>query len=156
MPVPTLPDATGHFGKFGGMFVPETLMAPLQELSEAYEAARKDPEFQRELDDLLTLLLKADLDKELTSQRERVRKYLKEVARLIRLQRGIRARTEGGDELPELSEDQQRIASETGKLGGEKGELFGRFRFVEVLDGFQFFGHARRLRIRSRFYCMIP
>ena len=41
MPVPTLPDATGHFGKFGGMFVPETLMAPLQELSEAYDAARK-------------------------------------------------------------------------------------------------------------------
>ena len=49
----TLPDATGHFGKFGGMFVPETLMAPLQELSAAYDAARKDPEFQRELDDLL-------------------------------------------------------------------------------------------------------
>ncbi|MDB6076609.1 MAG: trpB [Akkermansiaceae bacterium] len=36
------------------MFVPETLMAPLQELSAAYDAARKDPEFQRELDDLLT------------------------------------------------------------------------------------------------------
>ena len=48
-----LPDATGHFGQFGGMFVPETLMAPLQELSTAYDEARKDPEFQRELDDLL-------------------------------------------------------------------------------------------------------
>src|SRR5688500_3776366 len=48
------PDERGHFGKFGGMFVPETLMAPLQELSAAYDAARKDPEFQRELDDLLT------------------------------------------------------------------------------------------------------
>jgi tryptophan synthase beta chain len=54
LPLPTLPDATGHFGHFGGMFVPETLMAPLQELSAAYDAARKDPEFQRELDDLLT------------------------------------------------------------------------------------------------------
>ncbi|MGE9270299.1 MAG: tryptophan synthase subunit beta [Verrucomicrobiales bacterium] len=48
-----LPDATGHFGKFGGMFVPETLMAPLEELTQAYEAARKDPVFQEELDDLL-------------------------------------------------------------------------------------------------------
>jgi tryptophan synthase beta chain len=49
----SLPDAAGHFGQFGGMFVPETLMAPLQELSQAYAAARLDPEFQRELDDLL-------------------------------------------------------------------------------------------------------
>ena len=49
----TLPDASGHFGQFGGMFVPETLMAPLQDLSAAYDEARKDPEFQAELDDLL-------------------------------------------------------------------------------------------------------
>ena len=54
MSIPTLPDATGHFGKFGGMFVPETLMAPLEELTVAYAAAKGDPEFQRELDDLLT------------------------------------------------------------------------------------------------------
>ncbi|MFM2242203.1 MAG: tryptophan synthase subunit beta, partial [Verrucomicrobiota bacterium] len=54
MPAPTtLPDATGHYGKFGGMFVPETLMAPLEELTEAYAAARRDPAFQAELDDLL-------------------------------------------------------------------------------------------------------
>lgn len=53
---PTLssfPDAGGHFGQFGGMFVPETLMTPLQELSAAYHEARQDPAFQRELDDLL-------------------------------------------------------------------------------------------------------
>ena len=43
------PDATGHFGKYGGMFVPETLMAPLQELASVYEHAKKDPEF-RQLD----------------------------------------------------------------------------------------------------------
>src|SRR6478736_5472491 len=49
-----LPDATGHFGQFGGMFVPETLMAPLQELATAYDEARRDPAFQKELDDLLT------------------------------------------------------------------------------------------------------
>lgn len=43
---PSVPDATGHFGKYGGMFVPETLMAPLQELAEEYERARVDEEFQ--------------------------------------------------------------------------------------------------------------
>ncbi len=46
------PDARGHFGPYGGRFVPETLMSPLQELEEAYVAARRDPGFQRELDDL--------------------------------------------------------------------------------------------------------
>lgn len=48
-----LPDASGHFGTYGGMFVPETLMAPLQELTAQYEAAKADPEFQKELDYLL-------------------------------------------------------------------------------------------------------
>jgi len=51
--LPIVPDATGHFGPFGGMFVPETLMTPLQELALAYDEARKDPSFQAELDDLL-------------------------------------------------------------------------------------------------------
>jgi tryptophan synthase beta chain len=51
--LPTVPDATGHFGPFGGMFVPETLMTPLQDLAVAYDEARKDPNFQAELDDLL-------------------------------------------------------------------------------------------------------
>ncbi|MBI3681429.1 MAG: tryptophan synthase subunit beta [Acidobacteria bacterium] len=47
------PDAGGHFGEFGGRYVPETLMAPLEELEAAYRAARQDPAFQAELDDLL-------------------------------------------------------------------------------------------------------
>jgi len=47
------PDAGGHFGPYGGRYVPETLMAPLEDLERAYEDARRDPEFQRELDDLL-------------------------------------------------------------------------------------------------------
>ncbi len=51
---PSAPDSTGHFGRFGGMFVPETLMAPLNELSDEYERARGDGEFQRELDGLLS------------------------------------------------------------------------------------------------------
>jgi len=45
-----LPDAGGHFGVYGGMYVPETLMTPLFELLEVYQSARKDPLFQRELD----------------------------------------------------------------------------------------------------------
>ena len=48
-----LPDATGHFGPYGGRFVPETLMAPLEELEKAYQEARRDPAFQAELDGLL-------------------------------------------------------------------------------------------------------
>ena len=47
------PDATGHFGPYGGRFVPEVLMAPLEELEQAYLEARADPAFQAELDDLL-------------------------------------------------------------------------------------------------------
>ena len=47
------PDAGGHFGPYGGRYVPETLMAPLEELEQAYHAARQDPAFQAELDDLL-------------------------------------------------------------------------------------------------------
>jgi tryptophan synthase beta chain len=44
-----LPDATGHFGRYGGVFVPETLMTALAELTAAYEQARLDPGFQQEL-----------------------------------------------------------------------------------------------------------
>jgi tryptophan synthase beta chain len=49
----TLPDAHGHFGPYGGMFVPETLMTALNELTVEYEKARNDPAFQAELHDLL-------------------------------------------------------------------------------------------------------
>ncbi|MBW3671154.1 MAG: tryptophan synthase subunit beta [Acidobacteria bacterium] len=49
----SLPDKRGFFGEFGGRYVPETLMAPLDELSAAYREARKDKAFLRELDELL-------------------------------------------------------------------------------------------------------
>src|SRR5881296_2602460 len=49
----TWPDARGRFGEFGGRFVPETLMHPVEELERAYEAARADRSFQAELDRLL-------------------------------------------------------------------------------------------------------
>src|SRR5258708_1984057 len=47
------PDPRGHFGPYGGRYVPEVLMAPLEELEQAYLEARHDPEFQAELKDLL-------------------------------------------------------------------------------------------------------
>jgi tryptophan synthase beta chain len=49
----TEPDAQGHWGPYGGRFVPETLMAPLEELTAAYHAALTDPEFQTEFETLL-------------------------------------------------------------------------------------------------------
>jgi tryptophan synthase beta chain len=50
----TLPDDQGHFGAYGGRFVPETLMHPLKELEEEYFRAQQDPEFRRELTYYLT------------------------------------------------------------------------------------------------------
>jgi tryptophan synthase beta chain len=47
------PDSAGHFGPYGGRFVPEVLMAPVEELEQAYLQARADPIFQAELADLL-------------------------------------------------------------------------------------------------------
>ena len=44
-----LPNASGHFGPYGGRYVPETLMAALEELEQGYEAARQDPTFQKEV-----------------------------------------------------------------------------------------------------------
>jgi tryptophan synthase beta chain len=48
-----LPDAAGHFGRFGGRFVPETLMAPLLQLDKAYRAASRDARFRARLRQLL-------------------------------------------------------------------------------------------------------
>lgn len=49
----TQPNALGHWGEYGGRFVPETLMAPLEELTAGYEAARADSKFQEEFESLL-------------------------------------------------------------------------------------------------------
>jgi len=48
-----VPDARGRFGQFGGMYVPETLMTPLLDLTKAYEEARRDPAFQKAYADML-------------------------------------------------------------------------------------------------------
>lgn len=49
----TFPDVRGRFGPYGGRYVPETLVAPLEELERAYEQAKADATFKAELDDLL-------------------------------------------------------------------------------------------------------
>ena len=49
----SVPDARGRFGRFGGLYVPETLMTPLLDLAAAYDRARRDPEFQRQFSDML-------------------------------------------------------------------------------------------------------
>jgi tryptophan synthase beta chain len=48
-----MPDEHGRFGRFGGRYVPETLMNALFELEEAYRKFSRDPDFQAELDELL-------------------------------------------------------------------------------------------------------
>src|SRR4051812_5961187 len=48
-----LPDLRGHFGPYGGMFVPETLVSALGDLAREYEHAKADPAFQEELSSLL-------------------------------------------------------------------------------------------------------
>ncbi len=50
----TLPDEKGHFGQYGGRYVPETLMKAILELEDEYNIAIKNEEFQQELQELLT------------------------------------------------------------------------------------------------------
>jgi tryptophan synthase beta chain len=49
-PTPVVPDALGRFGPYGGRYVPETLMHALRQLTEQYEQAQQDPEFQRQFE----------------------------------------------------------------------------------------------------------
>ena len=52
-PAYTAPDATGHFGPYGGAFIPEVLIPATEALTEAYAKAQNDPTFQAEYEDLL-------------------------------------------------------------------------------------------------------
>jgi hypothetical protein len=72
---------------------------------------------QTELQAMLELLLQEDRDRQIESERQRIAKYLAELNKLIRQQRGIKARTSGGDSESELSEDQERTADNAGELG---------------------------------------
>lgn len=74
---------------------------------------------QGDLQKLLDLLLQEDRDRQIESQRRRIGKYLDEIKKIIRLQRGIKARTEGGDQADKTAQDQQRAAKVVGKLQGK-------------------------------------
>jgi tetratricopeptide (TPR) repeat protein len=98
-------------------------------------ASDRQTDLEQELSELLTLLLKADRDQQLASQRQQVKKYLQEVGKLIRKQKGINARTEGGDDPKHLSKEQGDVAEETGKLGGNIRETEHRETDVKPKDG---------------------
>lgn len=53
-PISAVPDVRGRFGEYGRRYVPETLMYALEQLTDAWEEAKADPEFHRQLNDLLT------------------------------------------------------------------------------------------------------
>jgi hypothetical protein len=74
---------------------------------------------ETELQRLLELLLQEDRDRQIESERKRVARFLQDVNKLIRLQRGVSGRTSGGDNAKELAEDQGRIGDQTEKLGDE-------------------------------------
>jgi hypothetical protein len=74
---------------------------------------------ETELQKLLDLLLQEDRDRQIESQRKRIGRYLQDLNKLIRMQRGVKARTDGGDEQAELARDQQRVGDKTKELGDE-------------------------------------
>ena len=51
------PNENGYWGEYGGRFVPETLVSPLEELTDAYFAVREDAEFQAEFEQVIEKLL---------------------------------------------------------------------------------------------------
>ncbi len=92
-------------------------------------------ELQTELQRLLDLLLQEDRDRQIEAERKRIAKYLANLKRLIRLQRGIKARTEGGDDQAQLTEDQQRTAQATGKLSDHIKETEGSRKSSDAKQG---------------------
>jgi len=84
---------------------------------ESYSQAQENQTaLHKELAQLLDLLLEEDRDRQLKSQRERAAEYLKDLKRVIRSQRGVAARTEGGDDQRQLAEEQRDLADETESL----------------------------------------
>lgn len=105
-------DVTGQFQKVVAALEQESLSSALD----------GQAGLETELNKLLELLLQEDRDRQIDSERKRVGRYLQEVNRLIRLQRGVRARTDGGDEAKELAEDQKEVGDKTKELGDEVEE----------------------------------
>ena len=102
-------DVTGQFQK---------VVADLEQ--ESYSSALDgQTALESELNKLLELLLQEDRDREIDSQRKRIARYVQEVNRLIRMQRGVKARTDGRDDADELAEDQREVVDKTKELGAD-------------------------------------
>ncbi|RIK83598.1 MAG: hypothetical protein DCC67_05765 [Planctomycetota bacterium] len=87
---------------------------------ESYSTAlERQNALEADLQKLLDLLLQEDRDRQIESQRKRISRYLQDLNRLIRLQRGVKARTDAGDDAARLAEDQQRVGQRTKQLGDE-------------------------------------
>lgn len=80
-------------------------------------ATERQAKLQVDLQAMLDLLLQEDRDRQLESERQRISKYLAELNKLIRQQRGLKARTAGGDSAEELGSEQERTAEKTVELG---------------------------------------
>ena len=93
---------------------------------ESYSTAlERQTAVHAELAKLLELLLEEDRDSQIESDRKRIGNYLKELKRIIRMQRGVKGRTDGGDDSDQLAEDQNQIAERAGQLGGKIAETEG-------------------------------
>ncbi len=88
-------------------------------------AIESEAALQADLEKLLNLLLEEDRDRQLESQRKRISRYLQDLNRLLRLQRGVKARTEGGDDAPQLADDQGRVGGNTKKLADQIAQTEG-------------------------------
>ena len=91
----------------------------LLETERLASAVRNQGALQGELQQLLDLLLKDNRRTDIESEQRRIRRYLREIGKLIRWQKGIRARTEADDQLEALQRDQAKAARQTDQLGGK-------------------------------------
>jgi hypothetical protein len=84
-----------------------------QQLNRALENQR---DAQKDMAALLELLLSENRSDRLKREQDRIREYIKEVERILRLQKSVQGRTEGGGEPKELAQDQNKVADRTGEL----------------------------------------
>jgi hypothetical protein len=89
------------------------LLTPPAQLSRALEQQERAV---TDLQALLALLLSENRSDRLKDEQARVREYIKEVERLLRLQRGVQGRTQGGEEMRPLSQEQGQVEDRTGRL----------------------------------------
>ena len=80
-------------------------------------ALENQQDVRKDLQGLLELLLSENRSDRLKSEQERVREYLKEVERILRLEKSVQGRTEGGVPTEEVAKDQAKVAERTGQLG---------------------------------------